>query len=94
MEPRARETFQKFWTKDKTENLLQILEKQAENGDIQHDKVAKVIKIYFITRNPRVNHSTLLFFCDFFCIFILIFLELAIHLVNFKRNKIKNVKLH
>lgn len=40
---RVRETFQKFWTKDKTESLLSILEDQAENGEIQHDKVAQVL---------------------------------------------------
>jgi len=40
---RQRETFQKFWTKDKTESLLSILEDQAENGDIQHEKVARTL---------------------------------------------------
>ena len=40
---RQRETFQKFWTKDKTESLLSILEDQAENGDIQHETVARTL---------------------------------------------------
>lgn len=34
-----RETFQKFWTKDKTEALLRILAAQAEQGDVDHAKV-------------------------------------------------------
>ena len=34
-----RETFQKFWTKDKTEALLRILAAQAEQGDVDHGKV-------------------------------------------------------
>ncbi|CAG5098771.1 Oidioi.mRNA.OKI2018_I69.XSR.g15962.t1.cds [Oikopleura dioica] len=38
-----RETFQKFWTKDKTEALLRILAAQAEQGDVDHGKAAKLL---------------------------------------------------
>ena len=35
--------FQKFWTKDKTEALLSILEEQASKGPINHDLVAVLL---------------------------------------------------
>ena len=38
---KQRETFQKFWTKDKTEALLRILAAQAELGEVHHGKVKK-----------------------------------------------------
>lgn len=38
-----RESFQKFWTKDKTEALLRILANQADAGDIHHGKAAKLL---------------------------------------------------
>ena len=32
--------FQKFWTKDKTEALLSLLEEQATKGQVNHELVA------------------------------------------------------
>ena len=42
-EETRKDGFQKFWTKDKTEALLSILEEQASKGPINHDLVAVLL---------------------------------------------------
>ena len=39
-EEHRKDGFQKFWTKDKTEALLSLLEEQASKGQINHELVA------------------------------------------------------
>ena len=55
---RLRETFQKFWTKDKTESLLSILEAQEWDKNIYFLKIEYICSLYRIIRdNPLLTSS-------------------------------------
>ena len=38
-----RDGFQKFWTKDKTQCLLEVLEENVHTGSVDHEKVAQIL---------------------------------------------------
>ena len=67
-EEHRKDGFQKFWTKDKTEALLSLLEEQASKGQINHELVATELTQRLQANGLNFTYSHLrLFLTVHFC---------------------------